>query len=93
MPNLFFYLFCLSRKDRVELQLFFACFVTKLSSQANQDDSLHIVGYNLIITYKQAKRLIDHYSLNQNTKNVFDKIPIMKENMWMNIVPEIGLIA
>ena len=51
----FFYLFCLSRKDRVELQLFFACFVTKLSSQANQDDSLHIVGYNLIIPYKQAK--------------------------------------
>ena len=80
----FFYLFCLSRKDRVELQLFFACFVTKLSSQANQDDSLHIVGYNLIITYKQAKRF---------TKNIFDKIPIMKENMWMNVVPEIGLIA
>jgi len=56
-------LFCLSRKDRVELQLFFACFVTKLSSQANQDDSLHIVGYNLIIPYKQAKRFI---------KNIFD---------------------
>ena len=40
--------------------------------------------YNLIITYKQAKRF---------TKNIFDKIPIMKENMWMNIVPKIGLIA
>ena len=76
-----FFLFCLSRKDRVELQLFFACFVTKLSSQANQDDSLHIVGYNLIIPYKQAKRFI------------FDKMPIMKENMRMNIVPEIVLIA
>ena len=74
-------MFCLSRKDRVELQLFFACFVTKLSSQANQDDSLHIVSYNLIIPSKQAKRFI------------FDEIPIMKENMRMNIVPEICLIA
>ena len=58
LPNLFSYLFCLSRKDRVELQLFFACFVAKLSSQAYQDNSLHIVGYNLIIPYKQAKRLM-----------------------------------
>ena len=77
-------MFCLSRKDRVELQLIFACFVTKLSSQANQDDGLHIVSYDLIIPYKQAKRF---------TRNIFDEMPIMKENMRMNIIPEIGLIA